>query len=311
VLISVIIPTRNPNPERFRRTLAGLRAQTLSEGQWETVVIDNSSTDPVMTETLTSERPANLRVVREEQLGLTHARRRGLLSTETEFGIFVDDDNVLCPSYLERAIARFAEWPAVGLLGGPSIPEFERPPEPWHKEFHSLLALREVDPEIRISQGLRPPGQLKNTYPAFAPIGAGLSFRRSAVTRWLKTLDTANLTDRCGDKLTSGGDNDIVLSALQDGWEVAYAPELILTHLIPPGRLEKRYLGRLNYGIQESWVRVLSKYNASPWPPIPRWTVRLRQAKALFACRPWTGPAAYVRWRGICGRLQGLGQVSK
>src|SRR5207253_8452559 len=44
--LTVILPTRNPHPERLRRTLAGLAAQTLAPTQWEVLVIDNASDRP-------------------------------------------------------------------------------------------------------------------------------------------------------------------------------------------------------------------------------------------------------------------------
>ena len=73
---------------------------------------------------------------------------------------------------------------------------------------------------------------------------------------WLdaRTGGSGVLTDRRGNELTSGGDNDIVFCVMQAGWEVAYVPQLSLTHLIPAGRLEAGYLARLNRGIQKSCV---------------------------------------------------------
>ena len=42
--VSVIIPTHNPDPGRLRRTLLGLRAQTLPAAAWEAVLVNNAST---------------------------------------------------------------------------------------------------------------------------------------------------------------------------------------------------------------------------------------------------------------------------
>ena len=46
----------------------------------------------------------NARIVREEKLGLTHARVRGFQEAKGEIVVMVDDDNVLKPDYLERAV---------------------------------------------------------------------------------------------------------------------------------------------------------------------------------------------------------------
>src|SRR5207244_4472638 len=76
-LVSVVLPTHNPNPGRLRRTLAGLAAQTLPSDKWEAVLIDNASSPPVATDLLRSTLPAAGRVMTEPQPGLSFARQRG------------------------------------------------------------------------------------------------------------------------------------------------------------------------------------------------------------------------------------------
>jgi len=105
--------------------------------------------------------------------------------------------------------------------------EFERAPAAWWQpEFNGLIACRDLGPAPLLASGA-------NEYPACAPIGAGM---RSARGR-------PGVAGRPGHRraagpprreLTSGGDNDIILTALAAGWAVAYFPTLSLTHLIPP-----------------------------------------------------------------------------
>jgi hypothetical protein len=92
---------------------------------------------------------------------------------------------------------------------------------------------------------------------------------------------------------------------MEAGWEVAYFPQLTLTHLIPRGRLEPDYLGRLNRGIQQSWMQVLALHHASPWPRLSRTGAQLRKAKAWVAHRAWSSPVARIRWAGACGHFDG------
>jgi glycosyltransferase involved in cell wall biosynthesis len=302
--VAVIVPTCMPHPERFGRTLAGLRAQTLPAAEWEVVVVDNTPHPPLDAAAVTRLAP-NFRVVREPQPGLTFARRAGLRATSAPLIVFADDDNVLAPEYLAHVVRLFATHDRIGALGGKSVPEFEQPPAPWQVEFFTLLALRDLGAAPICSNGLRAPGAARNAYPAAAPLGAGLALRRAAVEGWLADAGGSSLPDRRGGELTSGGDNDIVFCVMASGWEVGYFPELVLTHLIPAGRLNPAYLGRLNRGIQESWMRVLAKHDANPWPPIAGWTLPLRQAKAWFTHRAWAGPAERVRWQGACGHFAG------
>lgn len=306
--LSVIVPTHNPHPVRLRRTLDGLRAQTLPSARWELLAVDNASSPAIDVGKVTAEPPTNLRVVREPELGLSAARRRGLRETSAPVVVFADDDNVLAPDYLDHVLSIFGEHPRVGAIGGKSTPEFDSPPEAWVREFDGLLACRDLGPEAKISQGLRPAGAPRNEYPLFAPIGAGMALRREAVQAWL-SAGTGAPTDRRGAELTSGGDNDIVLHAMKDGWEVGYFPELMLTHLIPPARTQRDYLARLNRGIAKSWVQVLARHDACPWNRIASWTVPLRQWKARHTYRAAEGPAEYIRWQGACGHFEGLASI--
>ena len=305
--VSVVIPTHNPDPGRLRRALSSLCAQTLPIGRWETVLVDNASSPSVDVALFAQSAPGNLRVVREPALGLTAARRCGLTSARAKLAVLVDDDNLLAPDYLVNVVRLSEQHPHVGAFGGRSLPEFEREPAAWQREFLDLLALRDLGDKPQVSHGLRPPGAAQNEYPAgAAPIGAGMAIRLDAARQWLgDTLERGAISDRCGSDLSSGGDNDIVLSVMKHGWEVAYFPELSLTHLIPAGRLEAAYLARLNRGIQKSWMQVLTKHDANPWPPIPGWTVPLRQWKAWIANRAWSSAAAHIRWQGACGHFEG------
>ncbi len=305
--LSVIIPTYNPHHGRLQRTLEGLRAQTLSADQWECLLVNNASTEFPGPNYFSKFTPTNFAVLQEPKLGLTAARQRGLRAARGALAVLVDDDNVLAPDYLEQVVALFARQPRIGLAGGKSIPEFEHPPVDWACEFLALLALRDLGPTEQISTGLRPADSDRNSYPAFAPIGAGMALRRAAWNAWLERTPNSGpaLCDRRGGELTSGGDNDLVLCAMRAGWEVGYFPALSLTHLIPASRLEAEYLSRLNRGIQKSWMQVLAQHDACPWPPLSRSSARLRQFKAWFTHRTWMSPAARIRWQGACGHFEG------
>lgn len=301
--ISVIVPAHNPHQGRLARTLDALRLQVPSSQKWEIVLVDNGSHPEITLREIRDVAPAHLRVVREPKLGLTYARLCGLRETTGPLCAFVDDDNILAPDYLSRATDIFARHPSLGAIGGRIVPEFEQSPAAWQGEFFPLLALRDNGPRAVISEPIASSGGLRR-YPAeAAPVGAGMVVRRAALQSWLTRSDACN--DRQGDELSSAGDNDLVLSILRDGWQVGYFPELSLTHLIPPRRLEAHYLGRLNRGIQKSWMQVLTRHGINPWPSIPGWTVPLRRAKAWLTHQAWRGDAAHVRWQGACGHFEG------
>lgn len=303
--LTAVVPTHRPDPGRLTRTLAGLRAQTLPAARWETLLVDNASLPPVDPARYEPHAPGNLRILSEPVLGLTAARRAGFTSARGELIVLVDDDNVLAPGYLAEVLRLFAAAPALGALGGPSVPEFESPLPADLAEFVGLLACRDLGAGPQTAALRRDPVSGKIEYPLCAPIGAGMALRRAAAQAWLADPDSGRLSDRRGTALTSGGDNDIVLTVLRAGWSVGYFPSLSLTHLIPANRVDPAYLARLNRGIAASWMRVLSRHDACPWPPVPAWTVPIRQIKAWFTHRAWSSRAARIRWQGACGHFEG------
>lgn len=297
--ISVVIPTHQPERSRLARTLAGLAGQTLPAAEWELVVVDNASpgaTAPREDEVRAGHPAA--RVVREERLGLSHARRAGLAATTGEFVVFVDDDNVLAPTFLAEALALFARRPRLGAAGGPCRPEYAVEPPAWLGAHSSMLALRDFGPEERFASGDR-------EYPSgCAPIGAGMVLRRAALTAWLAEGASAFL-DRTGTQLTSAGDNHLVLQILGAGWEVGYCPALAVTHLIPASRLEPDYLARLARAMSRSWMELLTHHGINPWPPLGRFGVTFRIARSWLRLQPWRGPSERIAWNASRGHFEG------
>ena len=307
-MISVIVPTRNPDAGRLQRTLDGLAAQSLARDRWELIVVDNGGS-PALPGTHPPVANLGGRIVSEPTAGLTRARLRGLQESHGEVLVFVDDDNVLAPHFLEKAEEIFARLPRLGAGGGPIHPEFEIPIAEWTREFFPLLALRDLGNAELIAAG----GSAAS-WPAYAPVGAGLCVRRAAAENYAAALaaDPTRLSlDRAGQSLASGGDNDLVFTALHGGWDVGYFPALALTHLIPAARLAPDYLGRLNEAVQRTWVRVLALHGVCPWPPIPRWTVSLRSARAWCRESAWRSAAHRIRWRGLHGRFLGQADLAR
>ena len=300
--ISVIIPTRNPNLDRFKRTLDGIERQSLPKDDFEVIIVDNGSSPP-LSESGLARNHENFAVVREEEVGLTPARLRGIDAAKGSVLIFVDDDNILSYDFLKDAVSAFAKHPKLGAAGGPVAAEFESPPPRWAAEFYGLLALQDHGPREIVIAGA--PGL---PWPSNAPVGAGLCVRAEVARSAIATIraDPARIAlDRRGNALTSGGDNDIVFSIFHGGHSVGFFPSLKLTHLIPSSRLKPAYLERLNEGIQRSWVLVLAMHAQCPWPSIPRWTVPLRSLRAWFRVAAWRGPAERIRWKGLRGRFMG------
>lgn len=245
---SVIICTRNPKAAVFSRVLAALSAQTLAPADWELVVIDNGSTPAVVIEPPPGV-PA-VRVVVEPQPGLTIARIRGIRESVGELVVFVDDDNLLHPQFLETAARLANEFPQIGVFGGRINGEFEKPPPEWLIPFLSHLAVVDFahDEWSNLSDDR-----------AVLPCGAGLCVRRPAAEAWTATVESHPgrlALGRSGEGTLACEDTDLVLTCIDGGFGSARFTSLQLTHVIPASRVEFSYNLRLARDIGWSWGRL-------------------------------------------------------
>ena len=107
--ITVALCTHN-HADRLARTLETLAHLHSPRQSWEMLVIDNGSTDATPTLLARSEwRPegVEVRIVREDRLGLSNARNRALREARGEYLLYMDDDETPDPEWLlahERAM---------------------------------------------------------------------------------------------------------------------------------------------------------------------------------------------------------------
>jgi GT2 family glycosyltransferase len=241
-LISVIICTHNPKTDALRRVLDALAAQTLSKENWELLLVDNASGERLDSVWPLSWHP-NGRHIREDQLGLTAARLRGIRESRGDVLIYVDDDNVVAVDYLETARSLFSKHPQLGAIGaGVLEPEFATPPSPELVPYLRLLCLRQVATPLWSNNA---------DDHAAVPWGAGLCVTRgvaNAYVQLLRRLDGLNvgqLLDRRGQHLFGNGDVAFSWASVADGLGFGVFPQLRITHLISADRLTQEYFLRL------------------------------------------------------------------
>jgi glycosyltransferase involved in cell wall biosynthesis len=233
--LSVIICTHNPRKDYLERTLNALRAQTLPKEQWELLLIDNASKEP-LAKSWDLSWHSQARHIREEQLGLTPARLRGIKESKGELLLFVDDDNMLQPDYLAVLLNLAEEHSKLGCFGAGILePEFEQEPSPELRPYTFNLALRSIEkPEWSNSMN-----------EARKPLGAGLAVRRMVAEKSAAVVQSCPIRiqlDRCGSTLNSGGDDEFSWAACEMGLGKGLFPALKIKHLIGQKRVEKQYL---------------------------------------------------------------------
>jgi glycosyltransferase involved in cell wall biosynthesis len=239
--ISVVICTYNPRPDFLQRVLAVLKAQTLPPEQWELLLIDNASKEPLAKSFNLSWHPQG-RHVREEELGLTAARLRGIKESNGDLLVFVDDDNVLQSDYLSECLTLAKNHPFIGALGGQVIPEYEVPPSEDIKPYLHYLLIRKFD-EVKWSNLLN--------FHETSPCGAGMCIRREVVNNYLQLATTdarRKELDRKGESIFAGGDSDMALCSRRVGLGTGLFPSLRLVHLIPKSRLTRNFFLKAAFG---------------------------------------------------------------
>lgn len=235
--LTVILCTHNPRREYLARVLAALEKQSLVKTCWELLVVDNKS-DQSLENGLDLSWHPSARVIREDEIGLTQARLRGIRESKGDLLVFVDDDNVLNPDYLECAVAMAAEWTKLGAWSGSVIPEYEIPPPDHLKPYVWMLCVREVAEDSW--------GNSKNF--ESTPFGAGMCIRKLIAEKYASDVSTdpiKALLDRRGTSLASSGDIDMARTSLKLGLGTGIFSRLKLVHIIPRSRLTSEYLLKL------------------------------------------------------------------
>lgn len=305
-LLTVVLPSRNPDAARLARTWQGLRQQCLPSNQWELLVVDSAGDPGNALETLDLSWHLRARRVRTDVAGLTQARLRGIEESRGDLLVFVDDDNVLAPNYLKAAWQAAQKTPKLGAFGGRNLAEWGAPPPPWIAPFERYLAVRDFG-DVTLTSGA-----LGEIGPEFSPVGAGMVVRRSVALRYASALKTdlyrASL-DRSNISLASHGDHDLAWTSFDLGLEVGYVPELRLRHLIPTERTRREYLARLLYEMSRSWEVYLGS-RGQRFPAQCAAGVVLRKLKHYWLMRAWQSTPAYLNWRAICGLLDGRRESS-
>ena len=272
--LSVIICSHNPRPGYLPRVLEALGQQSLDRLSWELVVVDNHS-EPPLADRLDLSFHANARVVREDELGLTHARLRGIRETTGEIMVFVDDDNVLAADYLAQTFEIGRAWPQLGVWGGQAFGEWEEIPAEWTRRYWNWIGVREFERDVW--------SNVPNDTTA-APFGAGMCVRRRVAEAYAANVikdPIRRSLGRTGARLTGSEDADLAFTACDLGLGNGIFARLKLTHLMPRQRVQEDYLLRLVESLTYSHTLLLHTRGIAPHAP-SRSQRLLRAYEGLF-----------------------------
>src|SRR5712691_9859692 len=318
--VSVIVCCHN-SASRLPATLTHLAGQRY-EGRfaWEVILVDNASSDGTARfarELWPHDAPASLRVVHEARLGLAYARRRGVSEANYEFLSFVDDDNWVCPNWVQLVWDLMMQHPEVGACGGFCVAKCELPPPAWFKSFSEMYAVGPREPK---------PGDVTRTRALW---GAGLTLRKSALSELEQNGFRPWLVGRKATTLAGGDDAEMCYALRLAGWRLWYEPRLRLRHFLPAKRLEWCYVRRLARGSgfstpahdayfcamkpkRSGLSRVLRKIRETWSWQLLSILAKLSSQSLILVCSlrsPMEGKADVLRLEQQIGRLLGLLQM--
>lgn len=234
VAYTVALCTHN-HADRLVRTLSDLGELRAPESAWELLVIDNGCSDG--TPDLLAEhcwpQGWQVRVVREEKLGLSNARNRAIAEARGEYLIFIDDDETPDPDWL-CAYERLTREKQPDAFGSRIRVLFEDPRPSWLRD--DLLGfLGELD---------RSDAVVPLTDPHSSFYGGNFGFRKVICER-IGAFD-ADL-GRKGTDNTGGEEVDFYRRALDAGLRVWWTPDAVIGHRIQTAKLDRRYFHDLHY----------------------------------------------------------------
>jgi glycosyltransferase involved in cell wall biosynthesis len=305
VRISAVICTFN-RACFLQKAISSLVDQTLSEDDYEILVVDNGSVDTTREVVLEEFRDVkNLHYIYEPILGLSQARNTGWRKARGEYVAYLDDDAIAYDNWLERIVDVFeASEPNLGCIGGRIDPIWEVPRPSWVSDrvaaFFTILDLSGT-PIVSTNKQV------------FA--GANIAFPKQV----LKALGGFSVDlGRKGNKLMSCEEIMLWRRLKEAGYFGLYHPEIAVRHHVPALRVTKRFLAKRTYweGVSEAVACVMMES-----PSMKRrvrmalWMARrgILRRRALFCLlRPTDDPMEFERkcltWVhiGYCAGMLGL-----
>jgi glycosyltransferase involved in cell wall biosynthesis len=241
---SIIIPTYN-RAQVLPICLDALAALDVDPRYFEILVVDNRSTDDTRTVCFNfaaTHPDLQIRYIFEPTPGVSFARNRGVDEARGEIVCFLDDDSPPMGEWFQYLLAPFNDA-RVGCVGGPSILDYQGQPVPdWLRgDLQGLLS------GYGLSYTQPSPVSAWQDF----PLACNLAIRKN-LFRVVGCFRTD--LDRSGSQVLAAGDTEMVNRIYKAGWQVVYAPDAPVRHLVPRERLTKTHLYRIGRGLAQSHI---------------------------------------------------------
>lgn len=199
--------------------LLSLSQQRAEKSDFEVIVIDNNSSDDTQAVVRKFGEPHFKSFVETNQ-GLSHARNRGAKEAAGPWLLYLDDDVLVEPDLVNRALVWCRRDDLVSF-GGSFGPWYHYGRPDWFRDEYASMNLRYPTAAI-----------LKRTEFLF---GCVFALRKSALEQ-VGGFDP--LLGMRGNLIGYGEETEVQRLLREQGGQIAYDPEMVVRHVVNPERLD-------------------------------------------------------------------------
>lgn len=231
--ISVIICTYNRSCH-LRNVLNSLSEQVLPDAlKWEIIVVDNNSMDDTnkVVKSFANTSLIPVKYVKEERMGVSYARNRGIMESNGSYLAFIDDDAIAHDNWLAALYDAFQRYKCDCVGGKIYLRPVKKLPRWLRRDLWGFLAYLDYGDK---------PFQIEAHY-LYGP--------NMAVTK--EVLNNVGLFNtelgRSGYIPTGGEETELVERIVKTCGKAYYQPDAKVDHLVEEYKMKKSYFRRLHY----------------------------------------------------------------
>jgi glucosyl-dolichyl phosphate glucuronosyltransferase len=226
--ITVIICTYNRS-KLLNNALLNLGKQTLDKDFFNILVVDNNSSDNTEDVVKYHSNVLDIEYIKEERQGLSFARNRGILESDTEYIAYMDDDCEASSRWLAEIINTFEGVnPKPVAVGGKTIVKFDNPKPSWiNKNLEMFLGFFWLMPDVKRYLG-------EGEY----LVGNNMAFSRKEL------MELRGFNENLGrnsKSLLSNEEVELFKRFEDNNFPIYYDPDILVWHYAHPDRLKKRW----------------------------------------------------------------------
>lgn len=210
---SIIIPTYNRS-DVIIRSLETWTKQSLSEEDFEIIVVDNNSTDnsPKLIQEFIQDKP-NFHYLLEKQKGSTYARHAGARVAKSDILIFCDDDGLYNPECVAEVLKVYAMNNEVAAVACKIDILWDKEPPTWMNPYLFMLGKLDYGDEVCFRYDLY--------------LNSGILSIQKKVFEELGGFNP----DLMGDYLVGDGDTGLVIKLHEAKQLIGWTPFATMKHL--------------------------------------------------------------------------------